>query len=335
MLIRHKDADQFLARGLQGLSFFLFYGTDEGLVQERARIVFQHFRKQHPKCEIINMEGDELAQNPHLLFEEAQSLGLFAEKKFIFITLGSKSILPALETCLQEDNFQTPVIIKAGALKPDHQLRKLCERKKNIISIECYPDTNSDLTALIKKSAQEHNIKISSDAIEHLIHSLGESRLSTRLEFEKLYLYCHGQSSIELSDILDISSDASDPIIDELTTSVFMRQHQQAMSFLSRLLQSGHDPHQIIGSLLRCAMTILRTKIYIENGEPPESARQKASRMMSFFGRPQRFENYARLWTNARLIKAIDIFAHCIDRIRLEPKLAQTYTTRAVLLIAR
>jgi DNA polymerase III subunit delta len=335
MLIRHREADQFISKGLQGLLFFLFFGTDEGLVHERAYNIFKHFQKSHPDCELIDIEGDHLYQNQHRLFEESQSLGLFAQQKCIIINAGSKSFISSLETCIDEDNFQTPVIIKAGALKPDHQLRRLFERHKNMAAIECYPDSPSELSTLIQSSAKAHHFKLSSDAIDQLVHSLGESRLSTRLELDKLYLFCHGYENINLSHIQDISSDASDPIIDELISAVFTRQYQHAIDHLTRMLMSGHEPHLIISSLLRFTLTILRTKLYMDNGDNAESAKLKASRIMGIFGRPQKIDQFARSWSLNRLIKAISIFSSCIDKIRLDPKLANTYTSRAVLFIAR
>jgi DNA polymerase-3 subunit delta len=335
MHIKHREADQFLNRGLQGLFFFLFYGTDEGLIHERAYSLVKHYSSSFPNCERIDFDGDELAQHPHLLYEEAQSLGLFTEKKIIVISAKLKSFVVALENCLEDGQFDTPIIIKASALKTDHYLRKLFERHKKMAAIECYPDTAHDLSNLIRGSAQHHNYSITPDAIDHLIHSLGESRLSTRLELDKLYLYCHQSPTINLDDVLAISSDTSDPLIDELSASVFLRQHQNSLDHLQRLLSGGHDPTQIIGHLLRVSFVVLRTKIFMDNGENPESARLKASRSIGLFGRPQKIENYARQWTHQRLIKTISVFSDCINRIRLEPKLAETFTERAVLLISR
>jgi DNA polymerase III subunit delta len=334
MQIKHREADQFLSRGLQGLFFFLFFGTDEGLIHERAYTLYSLFKKNNPNSERIDIDGDDLAQQPHILYEQAQSIGLFAEQKAILIMAGSKSFTPALEVCVEDDIFQTPVIIKAGSLRPDHQLRKLFERHKKMASIECYPDSPQDISSLIKKTAQEHKSTISADAIDHLIHALGESRLSTRLELDKLFLYKYGDEQIDLHDILAISSDASDPLIDELTGSVFMRNRTQAVNDLTRLLNSGHDPNMIIGHLLRFSQIILKTKINISQGDQPEIAGQKAMRSLGIFSRPQKIDAYTRKWTEERLIKAILLFSQCMDRIRLEPKLASTYIARVVMAAA-
>ncbi len=331
MLVRHREADTFLKKSHDGVGFYLLFGTDEGLVHERSRAICSLYkRKSAEETELIQFDGDQLAGDPGLLVDEVCSLGLFAQKKVVLISAGSKNFVPAIELCSEGDPKGTPVIILAGALRPDHQLRKLFERDRKMVAIECYPDSVAELRSLIQNAAAEHGMKIAPAPLNDLSLALGEDRLSTRMELEKLFLYCTGQSTIEADDITQIGSDTSDPMVDELTGYIFGRSRKQASGTIVKLLRSGHDPSVLLGNLLRYGALLCRAKVLIDDGEQQDAALQKASRLLGFFGRTQKADTHIRMWSSQRLLRAVQVFSICIERVRREPKLSHALTVRAV-----
>ena len=56
---------------------------------------------------------------------------------------------PVVEALVANASPDCRVVIEAGDIKPDHALRKACEKSANAVAIGCYPDAEADLGRLI------------------------------------------------------------------------------------------------------------------------------------------------------------------------------------------
>ena len=100
-------------------------------------------------------------------------------------------------------------------------MRTLCERGKNTAAIQCYPDSARDIERLIDAEAAEAGLTMTAGAKVYLVSRLGQDRLSTRAELEKLMLYAHGAGEIRLDHVEAIVSDASSLLADKAVNAAF------------------------------------------------------------------------------------------------------------------
>jgi DNA polymerase-3 subunit delta len=329
--VKGHEADRFIARPPANVFIYLVFGTDPGLVTERARkIISQAVADPKDPFQLVRIAGDELAADPLRLADEANTIPLLGGSRAIWIETQGKAFTAAIEPLLRLPPRDSTIVIEAGALKKDAPLRSLCERAKCAAAIQCYPDTSKDVAQLIEAEAAAAGLRIAPDAKAFLISLLGEDRLSTRLELEKLMLYAHGAGEITLDHVAAIVCDASRLAASEAVDSAFSGDLAALDTCLSHVFAGASDYHAVLAAALRHALDLHRARH--EAGEGSEDSRDGSG--YAGFRRGQAFDQHLRAWTRAGLGRAVGITAEAIALARREPKLGPSLAARALWSIA-
>ena len=330
--VKTYEADRFLARPAPGIAVYLVHGNDAGLVNERARMIARNnVTDPNDPFQLVRMDGDDIASDPLKLVDEANSVGLFGGKRALWVQAGSRSIQQPLEMLLDVPPQDCVIVVEAGAIKRDAPLRKLCESRKNAVSVECYPDRERDLEQLIDREMAEAGLSIDRDARDMLTHLLGLDRLTTRAELAKLRLFAHGRGTVTLDDVRSIIADASGLETDDAVNAAFSGKLAEVEAILSRVFTSSTNGSVLVGSALRHAIALHRTCLDIESGMSSDAAVDKAKRTP--FGRA--IAQQVRLWNAARAARAIETLAVAVDRARRQADLDEEIASRALWTIAR
>src|SRR5262249_43374843 len=148
------DAEAFLAKPLPQIPFFLVFGPDIGLVRERVTCLLSRLVKdQHDPFQLARLDGHALQKDPALLLDEAQTMGLFATKRVLWIEAGERTPPAAMTRVFELPQVDVTLIMEADALRRDAPLRRLFEHDRRAIAIECEPDNPVQLAALIDQAA--------------------------------------------------------------------------------------------------------------------------------------------------------------------------------------
>ena len=249
-----------------------------------------------------------------------------AGRKAIGIEATGKSLLPALEPILRAPPRDCIIAIEAGALKRDHLLRKLCEKEKVAAAIECYPDSPRDVAQLIDSELAAAGLTIEPDAKELLVALLGQDRLTTRSELDKLATYAHGEGRVRVDHVEAIVADASALVLDHAIDGAFVGDVVALETTTERLFAESGDVNQLLGSALRHASALHRARIAIDTGGSGDGG---------FYG-PRRAlaDRQLRLWDSGRLAKVVTLLGDAVGRARREPRLAQAIAVRALWTVA-
>ena len=323
--VKNHEADRFLARPAPHIYLYLVFGTDAGLAAERAqKIIKAAIDDPKDPFQLVRIAGDELAADPLRLADEANTIPLFGGRRAILIEAQGKAFASALEPVLRGPPPQDcTIVIEAGALKKDAPLRVLCERGKNAAAIQCYPDSAKDIAQLIEAEVAGSGLTIAPDAKAFLVSQLGQDRLSTRLEIEKLMLFAHGGGEIRLDHVEAIVSNASSLMASKAVNAAFDGDLAALDAGLRDMAGAG-DHHMVLAAALRHALDLHRAR----PGAPYEFAG-------TGFGQKDAFERHSRLWPQAGLLRAIGILSEAIARTRREPKLGSSAAERALWSIAQ
>ncbi len=328
--IRHWEAENFLAKPSGHIAFYLFYGTDIGLVSERARFVVKSFiENMEDAFQLVRIDGDDLAGDTGRLADEVNTIGLFGGRRAIWIKAGSRNLVPAFDAVMETTSRDAVVVVEAGALKKDSGLRKVFERNRHAVAVECAHDTPEQLRQIIEKEARACGLAIDRDTAELLSHSLGADRLTTRAELDKLLLYKHGQDRIDEADIGAIVADASALSLDAAMTAAFSGQLDLVDDTVQQAFVAGTDPGMLLGMASRHAVMLHRAKLDASRGMSQDIALEKASRRAFNFTRKDVLARQFNLWTTDSLARAIDILGRAVQECRLNARLADTLATRA------
>ena len=325
--IRSNDADRIINNPPPGVFLYLVFGPDAGLVAERARTILSR-AVDDPKdgFQLVRLDGDDVASDPLKLADEANAVPMFGGRKAIGVEATAKSLLPALEPLLKAPPRDCVVVVEAGALKRDHQLRKLCEGAKAAVAIECYPDGPREIAQLIESELAAADLSIEPDAKELLLSLLGQDRLTTRSELDKLATYAHGAGRVGVADIEAVVADASALVLDHAVDGAFGGDVTAVESTTERLFAENGDVNQLLGSALRHASALHRARVAMDSGGAGDGA---------FYGpRKALAQAQLRRWNEQRLGRAVAILGEAVGRARREPRLAQAIAVRALWTVA-
>jgi len=220
--IKASDVDRFIAKPDPSQPIVLVFGPDAGLVRERVdALVRASVDDPNDPFAFVRIEGEELAGNPSRLVEEAHTVPLFGGRRAVLVKAGSRNIVAALEPVIAAPSNECRVIIEAGDLRKTAPLRALCEKAKVAATLPCYADGERDLARLIDDEMRAEDMAIAPDARAALLALVGGDRLASRNEIRKLALYCKGQKSIELADVMAVVADASALALDGVIDAAF------------------------------------------------------------------------------------------------------------------
>src|SRR6185312_3352806 len=153
--------DAFLRRPDPEIRAILFYGPDAGLVRERADLVARTVCPDlHDPFRVADLTGAAVLADPARLADEAAQISLMGGDRVIRVRDAGDAL--------------SAILVRFLADRPSGSLTVLEAR---------------DLAAVIRESLAAHRIGASGGAVGFLVGDLGNDRLVTRSELEKLSLY--------------------------------------------------------------------------------------------------------------------------------------------------
>ena len=76
--VKNREAERFVSAPPDGLFLFLVYGSDSGMVRERAlTIISKRVDDRHDPFQFVEMSGDAVSADPLALLDEANTTPLF------------------------------------------------------------------------------------------------------------------------------------------------------------------------------------------------------------------------------------------------------------------
>ena len=326
--VKTHEADRFIATRAKHIYLYLVHGLDAGLISERARLIARTWTPD--PLQITRLAGDDIAADPLLLIDEANSIGLFGGQRVIWISTGGKNFAGAIESLVAAPPSECVVIIEAGSLKKDSPLRRIAERLREAAAIECYPDRAEDIERLIDTEVKAAGLSIEPEAKHALVQLLGGDRLTTRAELSKLILYAHGRGTITRKDVDSLIADASALAMDDAVNGAFDGDYVTVEETARRFFATGGDGSVLLGAAVRHALSLHRMCLDAENGASPEGLPAKYGR----YGGARALVPQIKRWSSARMARAVSILADAVQKTRREPALDEPTAIRALWSVA-
>ena len=162
---------------------------------------------------------------------------------------------------------------------------------------------------------------------------IGGDRQASRNEIRKLALYAHGQSRVEIDDVLAVVADASALALDGVVDAAFAGRPADVEIQFGKARQAGTAPNAVIGAALRQVAQLHRARIEVEDGA---SADEALGRIVPpvHFRRDAAVKAALSAWTAARLERVMAQLAEAALEVRRRPALADAIAQRALLSIA-
>lgn len=189
-IIKGKAVDQLLTRPGANFRAILFYGPNEGRVREYAvQVAKTVVADLSDPFRICQLSAADLKDDPARLADEAAAIAMTGGRRVIRMRGIGDAQTDSFANFLENPQGDSLIIVEAGELTKTSRLRKLFESHNLCAIVACYEDSGADLDALVIGHLRQHGLTINSDARDYLLHCLGEDRLATRQELDKLVLY--------------------------------------------------------------------------------------------------------------------------------------------------
>src|SRR5690606_3232270 len=333
--IKAQQAEQFLKTLDLRYRAILLYGTDAGVIAERARTAAKKLAESSdPPGDILRIEDADLEVEPDRLLVEAQTIPMFGGPKVIHTRASRRVTAQVLQPLLQEGALAGALVVEAGNLRPDDSLRLLFEKSANAAAIACFADESRTLDSIISETLEQAGITITRDARQALLARLGADRALTRGELEKLVLYTRGKSQIDIDDVDAIVGDASELAIETVVLAAASGEARRAVQELDRVIASGESPQTVIAAVQRHMQRLHRLRASLESGQSMDAALRQLRPPVHFKTRPH-LEAQCRMWAIENLNAALSRIADAAKEARLNSALEATIAEGLLLDLAR
>jgi DNA polymerase-3 subunit delta len=330
--IKAHQAQSFLNPPGPKLPAVLFYGTDAGLVSERASKLAAVIAARD-SGEVIRIDDSDLDDDPDRLAIELQTIPMFGGSKVVRATSGRRITAAALQPLIEGGTLAATLIVEAGNLRPTDALRALFEKSAQAAAVACFPDEAHDLEGLIRETLKAHGLTITSDAREMLVARMGADRVMSRGEIEKLALYAAGKTEVDAADIEAIVGDASELAIDRTLNATVSGDATRAVAEFSRAVASGESPQTIIAALQRYLQRLHRIRSDLDEGASFEDVIRQ-QRPPVHFKQKDAIGLQCRMWSSPRLTRALARTSQAAKAARLTASLEEAITEELLIALA-
>lgn len=304
------NAQQVVAQVNQSgskIAAVLVFGPDHGLVTETAEnLVSSVAGKPADPFLLAELSSSQLKADQALLDDEMRSLPLMGPRKVIYIRQATDVLAAPIEALLKTGNIQNLLVVAAGELPPRSKLRKIFEAAKTAAGVACYSDDRGSLEGLVHQMLSAANVSLEPDAMTELLGRLGNDRLVSRGEINKLVLYAGDNGRVSAQDVISIVGDNAALSIDAVIFDAADGATQLADQALARAFADGASPVQVLRALQRHFQ-----RLHMVAGELAQGARLDAAlgrlRPPVFFKFKSRFQSQCRRWSLGRLTEAMNL----------------------------
>ena len=321
------DVPRFLGGAWKAYAIVLVYGSDEGAIRETVdRLAATAAGPDPDPLNLIDLDGEALAQDPPRLADEMKAFGLFGGFRVIRVRNAGRAPLAAIEAIADDPSENALLILQAGDLKAGG-MRALAEKHRRIAAVPCYADNARAIGGLIDDMLRDNGLSLSREARQLLGAALGADRALSRSELEKLAIYAYGSESIDVGMITDIVADAGRHDTSALIDKAFSGELQELETEANRIFAAGIHPSAVLSQAIGQIFLFRR----MQSGSVEDVARQARIH----FTRLPVIERAAARWTGIRLQKALDILAEAVLQTRQSARLAESIAIRALWATAR
>lgn len=332
--VKAHQAQAFLSSPDPKIRAVLFFGSDAGLVSERAQAFAKAAAARFdPPGELMRLDDADLDGDADRLAVELGTVPMFGGPKIIRTTAGRRVTAQTLKPILETGALEGVLIVEAGNLKPDESLRGLFEKSPAAAAVACYSDGAQDLDILIGEMVRAAGARISPEARQALADRLGADRALSRGEIEKLLLYAGPTAEIGLEAVEAVVGDVSELALERITSAAASGQVQRAVAECGRAVSSGESPQAIIAATQRHFQRLHRVRAAIDRGSTLDDALRQM-RPPLHFKQKDAFAAQCRLWTTARLSDALGRISTAARAARLAGGLDEALSERLLMGLA-
>ena len=332
-----KATKAILVRSLDhpdaAIRLYLFHGADEA----GSRVLADRLLK-GLGAEKFVIAGQAVKGDPALLADEAASMGLFGDRRAIWIEPAGDDIVLGAETLLGTAAIENPVIALAGALKKTSSLLKLAETSGVAFSHWSYPLEGRDADRLVVDCGRNEGLRIGSDVATRVAALAANNSAVIASELAKFALYLGATPErprdLDNETIDKLGADTNEGNALRIGDLALQGKLEALVDELQRLAPGGSDIVPIIRSLQRRILQVAPLRARIEAGERADAVLASLGKALFWRDKPL-VQRIVSQWSGPRLAQLADRVTALERRLMLSPVPGEAALGEELLTIAR
>ncbi|MBV9931939.1 MAG: DNA polymerase III subunit delta [Alphaproteobacteria bacterium] len=288
--------------------FFLLHGPDDSGSRALAKRLAGALGAE---AERVELSGAELRGDPARLADEAASISLFGDSRYILVDPAGDECLAAVEALAEAPRPGNPVVLIAGALKPASKLLKLALARPDVMAFASYAPEGQDAERLAAEMGRAEGLIVRPDVARRLAEASGGNRAVLAQELAKLaaYLDAAPERPRELDhDAIDaVGAAAEEGDLSRVVDSVAGGDAAALAAELHRLSSQGVEGVPLIRAMLRRMSLLARLRASVEQGATPDAVMASQGKALFWKDKPEVARQLAR-WRG-------DLLAKCVGRL--------------------
>ncbi|MGC6400082.1 DNA polymerase III subunit delta [Sphingomonas sp. FW199] len=282
---------------------FLLHGPDEA---GAAALVDRLRRAMGEQAERVDLDGPTLRSNPGRLAEEAASLSLFGDRRWIRVTGAGEESLAAADQLLGIEKAGNPAVMIAPGVKTSGKLVKLCQTHGKAIAYGCYIPDAAAATRIAADLAKAEGLRLDPRAAQRLAVASGGDRSVMAREIEKLALYLDASPDHPVDARLDalaaIGADLEEHEVGHLVDAMLDGNLPVLGADLTRFEAEGISGIAVTRAAVRRLTDLAQMRQQVDRGAGVKDA-VEAARI--HFKEQEKVTRQLRRWTSPRIAEAI------------------------------
>lgn len=285
------------------IRFYLLHGPDEAGAAALAATLGGALGS---GAERVDVTGAQLRGQPGRLAEEAASLSLFGDRRWVRAAPVGEESVEAATLLLRAPRAEHPVVLIAPTLKTTSKLVKLAIAEPRAMAFACYVPEGRDAERMVSVMAQELGLRCGEGVPARLAAATGADRAVLARELDKLALYLDAapdRPAVLTEEVLDACGAALEegdtgPVI----AATVSGDGPGLAAALSRYERAGQSGVPLLRQLARRLILLAELRGAIDGGEGIDAVLE---RHRVFFKEKPATVAALRRWTTPALQAAL------------------------------
>ena len=291
---------QLEANDILKYNFFLFYGDNQGLKDEKTNYIV---KTTNYKKFLYNEK--EILSDIENFSNSLLTKSFFDDKKIVTIKNASDRILNLLKDLINRKIEEIIIILDTDTLDKKSKLRNFFEKEKDLVCVPFYPDDFRSLNLISKNFFKERKIKISQETLNLIIERSNGSRQHLKNELEKIDLYTVNKKKIEFSEICKLTNLGKNYNISELVETCLVKNQKKVSRIINENNFSNEDTVIIIRTFLLKTKRLLNLTKTIKSNPNLESVITNYKPPI-FWKEKEIVKQQLKIWSEKSLSKLIN-----------------------------
>jgi DNA polymerase-3 subunit delta len=302
MILKRPQMERALDRPDPAVRMFLLYGPDES----GSRDLAARLGKAMAGAERIDLTGAGLKADPARLPDEASSMSLFGEPRYIRVEPAGDEMIDAAEALLEAPAAGNPVIVVAGALRKDAKLVKLATARLDIMACVSYPPEGMEADRIATAMAAAEGVRVAPEIAQQLAAASGGDRALLAREIEKFALFLDATpdrpATLDAATFDMLSADSEEGDVNLLVNATFDGDLTALDAALGRI-DAAAEAIPVLRALMRRVLLLSTLRAALADGNNIDQVMASAGKGVFFKERGTVARQVAR-WTPPALARA-------------------------------